>query len=656
MAELTHFSTNRTPIRDQVARQLMIAILILTVWLGLLVPALPARAETTRSAPGPSDPAEVQAFFDGLIGAQMGASHIAGVAVIVVKDGKVLFEKGYGYSDVDSRTPVDPEKTLFRAGSVSKLFTWTAVMQLVEQGRLDLNTDINAYLKEWKIPATYPQPITLANLMAHTAGFEDKGLGAYVAARDYRPLGDYLKNNMPARVRPPGEISAYSNYGAALAGYVVEQISGIPFEQYIDQNIFTPLGMAHSTFHQPAPLALAADQSQGYRFQNGLFIPQAYEYSGPRPAAAMAITAGDMGKFLIAHLHNGRLGDARILQEATAIEMHTESFSHDPRVSGFAHGFIEKEWNGQKVIWHGGDYNNSFHSAFVLLPEHDTGFFIAYNSEAGATAKSQAMLAFIDHYYPAAAQPVLKPDENALARYARFTGSYANARSNYTTSEKALGLLSNYISVSLAPDGYLMIDGAYVFAEVAPGVFRDVYGQDVLVFQDDAGGNVQYMFASQSPTTAYIRLPGHLAPPLHLLILGLGLLLFALTLLAWPIGYFARRALLPATPPAHASAARLAHWLARLVSALNIGFVIGFVLMVSDPSELSKGIPGPMMALLWIPAVSLVLSVGILIFAILGWKDRYWPLSGRICYTLAAGLSLVFTAVLAYWGLLIPRL
>src|SRR5512137_45388 len=205
MAELTHLSTHRTPIRDQVARHLMIAILILTVWLGPLVPALPARAETARSAPGPSDPAEVQAFFDGLIGAQMGASRIAGVAVIVVKGGKVLFEKGYGYSDMDNRTPVDPEKTLFRTASVSKLFTWTAVMQLVEQGRLDLNTDINAYLKEWKIPATYPQPITLANLMAHTAGFEDKGLGAYVAARDYHPLGDYLKNNMPGRVRPPGE-------------------------------------------------------------------------------------------------------------------------------------------------------------------------------------------------------------------------------------------------------------------------------------------------------------------------------------------------------------------------------------------------------------------------------------------------------------------
>ena len=634
----------------------MVAIILLIVWLGLVVPAHPVRAETTRSAPGPSDPAEVQAFFDGLIGAQMNANHIAGVTVIVVKDGNVLFEKGYGYADVDNRTPVDPEKTLFRCGSVSKLFTWTAVMQLVEQGRLDLNTEINTYLKELKIPATYPQPITLANLMAHTAGFEDKGLGAYVAASDYRPLGDYLKNYMPARVRPPGEISAYSNYGTALAGYIVEQVSGIPFEQYIQQNIFKPLGMAHSTFRQPLPQELAADQSKGYRFQNGLFITQEYEYSGPSPAAAMSSTAGDMGKFIIAHLQNGRLGDARILEEVTAIEMHTESFTHDPRVSGFAHGFIEKEWNGQNIIWHGGDYNNSYHSAFVLLPEHNTGFFISYNSEAGATAKSQAMLAFIDHYYPAPAQPVLKPDKNDLTRYVRFTGSYANARSNYTTSEKALGLLSNYISVSLAPDGYLMVDGAFVFAEVEPGVFRDVYGQDLLVFQDDASGNVQYMFTSLSPTTAYIRLPGHLAPSLHLLVLGLGLLLFVLTLLAWPIGFFARRALLPAAPPVHASAARLAHWLARLVSVLNIFFVIGFVLMVSDPSELSKGIPGLMMVLLWIPAVSLVLSAGMLIFAILGWKDRFWPLSGRIFYTLAAALSLVFIAVLAYWGLLIPRL
>jgi CubicO group peptidase (beta-lactamase class C family) len=178
--------------------------------------------------------------MDGTINAQLMAHHIPGATVAVVKDGKLIFAKGYGYADVDKPNPVLANETLFRVGSISKLFVWTAMMPLAEQVKLDLDADINVYLKDFQIPASYPRPITLKDLMTHTAGFEDLATGGRLFvgnASDIMPLGNYLKDEMPTRVRPPGEITTYSNYGAALAAYIVEQVSGMPFDKYVDENI-----------------------------------------------------------------------------------------------------------------------------------------------------------------------------------------------------------------------------------------------------------------------------------------------------------------------------------------------------------------------------------------------------------------------------------
>ena len=221
----------------------------------LLSAARPAMAEDNRAAPGrnvppapsqargPTDPAEVQAFLDKLFGQEMQAHHIAGAAVSVVKDGKLLFAKGYGYADREKGIPVDAAQKLFRIGSVTKLFTWTAVMQLVAQGKLNLDADVNTYL-DFRIPETYPQPITLRHLLTHTAGFEDQHV-ALVALKeeDLAPPRAWLVSHIPARVRPPGERAAYSNYGAALAGYIVARVAGESYSQYVQDHLLNPLGM-----------------------------------------------------------------------------------------------------------------------------------------------------------------------------------------------------------------------------------------------------------------------------------------------------------------------------------------------------------------------------------------------------------------------------
>jgi CubicO group peptidase (beta-lactamase class C family) len=227
---------------------------------------------------GPGNAQEVEDFFDELISKQLREEHVVGATVAVVKDGELVLAEGYGYADREERTPVVADETLVYPGSTGKLFTWTAVMQLAEEGKLDLDADINTYL-DFEIPDTYPEPITLSHLMTHTSGFEEQ-FAAQLAEdqQDVLPLGEFLVRYMPERVYPPGEYSAYSNYGTALAGYIVQRVSGEPYERYVTDHILRPLGMEHSAASQPLPDRLATDMSKGYHYRDGVYDAKDFEW------------------------------------------------------------------------------------------------------------------------------------------------------------------------------------------------------------------------------------------------------------------------------------------------------------------------------------------------------------------------------------------
>ena len=207
---------------------------------------------------------DVESWLDGFMPYAIETGDVAGAVVVVVKNGETVLAKGYGYADVAAHAPVDPDRTLFRPGSTSKLFTWTAVMQLVEQGKLDLDRDVNTYL-DFRLPERDGTPITLRNIMTHTAGFEEK-VKDLIADDPAQlvPLRAYVAQGIPVRIFKAGTTPAYSNYATALAGYIVQRVSGQSFDDYVDAHIFKPLGMAHSSFRQPLPAALAADASKGY--------------------------------------------------------------------------------------------------------------------------------------------------------------------------------------------------------------------------------------------------------------------------------------------------------------------------------------------------------------------------------------------------------
>ncbi|MGH9640913.1 MAG: serine hydrolase domain-containing protein, partial [Terriglobales bacterium] len=390
-------------------------------------PPSPAPALTT---------ADVEAFLDGVMPLQLAREDVAGAVVLVVKDGKVLFAKGYGYSDVKKRTPVSPNGTLFRPGSVSKLFTWTAVMQLVEQHKIDLNRDVNDYL-DYKIPPKFGKPITMKDIMTHTPGYEEAVEDLFVAkASDLTPLGDYLKAHQPERIYPPFVTPAYSNYGASMAGYIVQRVSGQPFDDYVEQHIFAPLGMSHSTFRQPLPEALKPMMSSGYSVASKPDKP--FELVQPWPAGSGSMTAVDMGHFMIAHLQDGRYESSQIMSPETAHLMHARTFENLPTMNAMALGFYEESRNGHRIIGHAGD-TECFHSDLHLVLDAGVGFFVSYNSAGKGEISPRTALwhAFLDRYFPyqpPAEQPVANATEDARI----VSGRYIVSRRPETTILKVL--------------------------------------------------------------------------------------------------------------------------------------------------------------------------------------------------------------------------
>ena len=301
------------------------------------------------AAPASGD-RELQGFVDGLMEAQQKTHHFAGAVVVVVRDGQIVLEKGYGYADFAERKPVDAKRTLFRVASNSKMFVWTAVMQLVEQGKLDLHTDVNRYLHGVEIPPAFGASITLEHLMTHTAGFEDRVVGLFARTPDaVRPLAELMKNDMPARVYPPGKVTAYSNYGTTLAALIVEQVSGVPYEKYLRDRILDRLGMTHATLRQPVPGEIAGDLSKGYRWTENRLNEQPFEYVPWGPCGGMSVSGEDMGRFMMAHLNDGASGQARILRPETGRVMRDKLTSFSPRINGMLHGFMEMNWNGERV-------------------------------------------------------------------------------------------------------------------------------------------------------------------------------------------------------------------------------------------------------------------------------------------------------------------
>ncbi|MBU3079506.1 serine hydrolase domain-containing protein [Sphingomonas quercus] len=374
--------------------------------LGLPLPAVVAQPSAPAAYAIPAARLNGLAdFIDGVVAQQIATRDVAGAVVTVVHQGRVLFTRGYGYADLDRRLPVDPERTLFRPGSVSKLVTWVALMQQVEAGKVDLDAPVNRYL-DFKIPDPKTRPIRVRDLMSHTPGFGDQGGISAGKVEDLVPYGAWLKAHIPMQMWEPGTESAYSNYGAALAGYIVERVSGMSFYDYTEQRIFQPLGMPDTTFREPLPARLAGRMSTGYRLVDGRLVARPFElFSNIAPAGSATATAPDMARFIQAMLNGGQLGPARILSPASVRFLGMDGFKNAPNLPGFANGFMVLREAGPRMIEHGGNTGDQ-HSYLLLAPEAQFGFFMSFTGGAASSdARTDLVAAIVGRVFPTERAP-----------------------------------------------------------------------------------------------------------------------------------------------------------------------------------------------------------------------------------------------------------
>ncbi|MXO60356.1 serine hydrolase [Altererythrobacter salegens] len=488
--------------------------------------------------------ADLETWLDGYMPYALERGKIAGAVVIAVKDGKPLVEKGYGFADVAARRPVDPATTLFRPGSISKLLTWTAVMQQVEAGKLDLDADVNQYL-DFTIPPFDGKPITLRNIMTHTAGFEESV--RYLISSDPKavlPLKDYSRRALPQRVFEPGTTPAYSNYATALAGYLVERVSGEDFDSYIEGHIFTPLGMAHSTFRQPLPKSLAPFMSNGY--SNDEAPPMPFEIVIPGPAGSLSASGSDMGKFMLAHLANGE----GLLDPATAKQMHEYHAPGIDPLNSMALGFFEQYINGHRGIGHGGD-TEGFHSYLWIFPDDGFGLYIAMNSMgrdgAAYGIRNALMQKVADRYFPDPRTYTAIDEATAREHAQMIAGTYTSSRGSFTNFLSVFGLLGG-TEVSVDADGKIHVPaldvltpGTRDWVEIEPFVWRDANSGERLAARIENGKVTRISIDAIAPFTVLMPAPLGGNPTLLLpaLLAALGLALLAA--LAWPVRALVRR-------------------------------------------------------------------------------------------------------------------
>jgi len=507
------------------------------------------------SGPARSEPAaheltrpDVEALLEGFLPYALADGDIAGAAVVIVKDGEILALRGYGDADVEKHIPVDPARTLFRTGSVGKLFTWTAVMQQVEAGRLALDRDVNEYL-DFQIPARDGAPVTLRNLMTHTPGFEEpvKRLVTDRPERLQSP-GQYVKAWVPGRIFPPGEVPAYSNYGVTLAGYILERVSGETYDDYIDRHVFAPLGMTHSTTRQPLPAGLSGQMSRGYLRGSGPAHP--FELFGVSPAGAASTTAADMGRFMITWLQGGGLDAARILRPETVRQALETKLPVVPPLNSMLLGFFEENLNGRRIVGHRGD-SQYFHSTLNLFPDEAVGVYLVVNSTGRDGAASSVITGFIaafaDRYFPAAGISSSVSAADAALHARQMAGSYMSSRRQESNFMGALTFLSQ-VKVTLDEHGGLLVPALLDpngepmrWREIRPYVWHQVGGKERLAARVHDGRVELWAIDSVSPFLVMQPVAWWKSAAVFGPLLVAALAAIATALVAWPVTALVRR-------------------------------------------------------------------------------------------------------------------
>lgn len=598
-------------------------------------------------------PSELENFLDSIIPAQLANYSIAGATFSMVKDGSIFLEKGYGYANSADHTPVLANETMFRIGSISKTFTAIAVLQLVETGLLDLDVDINNYLSAFKIPETYEEPITLRHLLTHTAGFEKADIYTILPyAQDFEQV---LAEGIPDRVRPPNIISSYSNYGFALAGYIVQEVSGKNFEQYVSDEILAPIGMNSSSFLQPLPSNLSSQMSTGYDKYN---LPRYFEYISIPPAGSGSSTASDMSKFMIALLNNGSYDGNQILEKTSVDMMLSNQFLTHENLAGIGLGLYEFDLSNQRIIGHGGD-TQFFHSRMMLFPELNIGVFASYNSEGGSVARTELFNEFIEEYFPYPKVDI-EPLQGYKRRARRFTGFFVASRRVY--SDKTLFDERDFIDVSFTittKKGHLIVEGisGLEFVEVEPNYFIESTGEyyfEIAFIQDKRGRITHFYTNFIGPHYAFEKTHTlYFGSEYQTAMVATILILMFISLAYWGIralvGFFKKKEKNPKIQSIARWSFLISTSLVLVTALVTPSKINNDILLVIETVKVFNG-------LLVFPFLYLLTVIVQIVFTFFAWTGvkneegkPYWKLSGRVHYSILVLLSIIMIGIFTSW-------
>jgi len=597
----------------------------------------------------------LETFIDGFLAPRLASQDVPGCVFVLVRGGQIVLAKGYGSETLPDGPPIDPSRTVFRVASISKLFTATALMQLVDQGLLDLERNVNDYLREFKIPNTYDEPVTARTLLSHVAGFDERYLSLHVRSqKDLVPLGAYLASELPPRCRPPGRLYHYSNHGTALAGYLVEAITGRAFSDFVREDIIHPLGMTSSDFELTPELSGRMARAYDDRWFSRK--PVALTFANVGPAGGLNSTGMDMARFMLMHLALGELDGRKIITKASALEMQRRQFTHDPRISGNCLAFIESLDSGQRGLRHTG-FAPGYVSLVYLVPDKDLGFFISSTSLNAFWIQYDLRYELMKYLFPRQeTSPIVVDPIRDLAEY---EGQYRFIRYPRATFDRLAATHSAFtpeITVLAEDPRHLMLHGlvppSIRLEAIDQDLFRRLDGRGLVSFGPAPGnsdGSIEYLFMEHSTGPgAFHRLKWHQTRSFDhasWLIVSIGLLLglFYLTV-PCPVVDPSRRVLLLGTR----------RWIAGLnVTALTIlygPFITLFPLEGGFPQHTYGPSPllVPLRYLSWIFPILVVFTIKrvaqINRIRSIPDRERWIPVLQLVC--LLATLMLLFRACL----------
>lgn len=613
-------------------------------------PVVAGKAEAS-SAPLPDS---LRIYVGGIMARLRREYGLPGLTLSIVRDDKLLLAQGYGLADVASERPVVAESTLFQIGSVSKTFVWTAVMMLADRGLVDLDANVNRYLKSVRVADAFGTPVTLRQLMHHRAGFEDSMRLFSVSDDDARSLADLLMQLQPKRVYAPGRRTVYSNYGGALAAQVIVDVSGQSYSEFLQNEILVPLGMRSTTLMPPQDMdaSTRARLATAYKNARGALDLQGYLQLGAnRPAGGIATTATDMARWMRFHLNGGELEGVRLLSATAHARMWTRAYNDHGTAPDLAHGFQDRNYRGLRILGHTGA-TSAFSTSMVMVPELDLGIFVSQSSRQSWLPVNQLPALIIDYlvgceYQPSlAVAPVAAGTRSDLGGlylqntrvFSGFGAVFARDWTAQVTPVSADALLVRVYGESLQ----------YRRVAAHRDVFESATGERIGFIRE--GGKVVALI-DNSGSFSFEKL-GTLADADSLHGALGAALLFSLTIL---LGFWWRFGRGPAQ--SQGTAARIAVGTSLLASLCLLAFLTTAAKLQMEISQLgfigfAENYPRPTMFHSYYAAWAVaVATIGLCLALPLAWTATGWGLWRRLHYTAFTLVLLLATWLLWHWRL-----